>query len=106
MVSALRDHSAFLTLLLQTPSRKQAFAIINTATPKQIQVLGEIALNLLTLPLTKNAAAEVKRKTRMLKRLSDSTLSIKRKHELLKRHQQDVLDVLYPVTTQLLELLQ
>lgn len=104
MSETVRVNEAYLTLLLNTPSKKQAVLLLSSATKEQIHALSEIALNLLHLPLGKEASKEVNKRRRLLEKLADKKLSFKRKGQLIKKHHRSMIDVLHPVREQILRL--
>ena len=106
MSQLLKKNASYISLLLQTENKKQAYALLQTATPEQTRALSEIAFNLLRLPLGDEAAGEVRNKRKLLKRLSDKDINTKLKSSLIANHRKLMIDVLHPVTEEILKLLQ
>ena len=105
MSKLLKKNADYLSLLLRTHSHKQAIALLVTATTDQIQAISEIALNLVNLPLSGEAEAQVNKRRRFLERIGNNHSSLKARARLLKRNHRILLEILHPVTGQILRLL-
>ena len=105
MSALLQDNTYFLRLLLET-AKKQALVLLENTTPPQATVLGEIAANLLTLPLT-SALAErlVKRNKKLLRELSKKKNSVRTKQKLLSDNSVRIYNLLKSVEDNLLTLI-
>ena len=96
----------YVKLLLTTPSRTQAIALLDTATDNQISSLSDIAKNLLLLPLSPRAKRVVEKRKGLLKKISNYSLSYRQRGSLLSKHYRLVLEVLSAVKHPLLKLLK
>ena len=107
MSRVLEAHADFVRLLLQTPSKTQAVALLDTCTNGQIDALSDIAKNLLHLPLSPSARIVVSKRRNLLNKLSPSSkLSVHQKARLIGKHYRLVLEVLKAVKKPLLQLLK
>ena len=104
MSNNLNEHSYFIKLLLET-SKQQARALLETVTNKQVIVISEICLNLLTIPLDKETASIINRRKQILKKLSNSKLTVKIKRRLIATHYRQISHTLLHIKNQLLDLL-
>ena len=95
----------YFILLLTTPSRTQKIALLDTCTNNQIEGFGDIARNLLRLPLSPQARVAVAKRKSFLNKLSVSTISSQEKARLISKHYRLILDILRTVKNPLLKLL-
>ena len=95
----------YIKLLLTTPSRTQCIALLDTCTDQQIDSLGDIAKNLLHLPLSPQARIIVSKRKTLLQKLSQETLSYREKSLFIGKHYRIIIDVLKAVKTPILKLL-
>ena len=103
MSKLLREHGDYLRLLLRTPNRTQAQALLDTATSGQLDLLSEIAHILLSLPLPPSLAKKaVDGKRAFLKKIADKSLSVRRRSALVSKRCKQLLGVLHPVKADLL----
>ena len=65
----IQDNSNFIGLLIKT-TFIQAQALLDTVTKNQIQVIAEIAKNLLTIPLANEIKEEVESNNKLLRKNS------------------------------------
>lgn len=93
----------FLHLILHT-SNDQALALIDTITPEQIELLSEIAFNILKLPLPKKAKHLVNSKILLFRRLADKKTSKDKKKRLLHKNAKHILLTLWAIRPQLQQL--
>ena len=94
----------YLRLLLTTPNKTQAIALLDTATGSQLDLLAEIAHNLLTLPLPQAVAENVLEngKRGLLEKIADKSLSKRRRSVLVSRHCKRLLDIFLTVKSYLI----
>ena len=105
MSKLLRNNAPFISLLLSTPSRQQAIALLDTATPEQAKTIAEIGKNLLLLPLSAKVRLTVNKRRKLLEKLADAKISAKKKYLLISKHFRLILEVLYAAKKGLLEIL-
>ena len=103
MSKHIAKNTHFLSLLLNT-SNDQAIALLYTATPEQLQLLSEIAYNLLELPLNKKAVHLVKAKKQFFETFAHKKLAQAQKIRLLRKHSEHLLTTLLAVKGQLEQL--
>lgn len=106
MTANLRRQRAYLTLLLTTPSKTQATALVDTATKDQAGALSEIAYNLLRLPLAPGLKQSIGKRKSILKKISDPKLTPRKRLSLLSKHQRVIIQVLRMVKSRLLPMLK
>ena len=97
------QNKEFLHLILHS-TNDQAVALIDTVTPEQIQLLSEIAYNILQLPLPKKGKYLVNSKLMLFKRLADKKTSKDKKKRLLHKNAKHILLTLWAIRPQLQQL--
>ena len=102
MSQLLKGNADYINLLLSTPKRIQAIALLDTATPGQVNTLMEIAKNVLHLPLSPGAKLAIAKRKRFLEDLANNQKSIRSKSRLLSKHHRLILEILSAVKTPLL----
>ena len=95
----------FLQLLLNT-TPLQAISLILTATDDQIIAISEIAYNLIQLPLKGKEKDLIKKRQKILKKISNKNLTLKKKQELIQRHRKIIINILLFFKQKLIELLK
>lgn len=106
MSQILSKNKDYIQLLVTTPSRTQATALLDTCTNNQIDAIANIAKNLLRLPLTPAARIIVSKRKGLLHKLSPSSgLTYRTKARLIGKHYRLILEVLSFVKKPLLELI-
>ena len=103
MSRRLKECQDFLKALLKG-SRVQGEAILITASEKQVNCLGEVASNLLRLPLSKKAKKLVMKCRKILTILGNFALSAKKRLVVIHKYAKKILAVLMAVKNRLLEL--
>ena len=105
MASArLTSCASYIRLLLET-TKEQALALLSTATTRQIEAIGEIAFNLITLSLPANVKRLVTRSKDLLQKLAKKKISFRSKIRLLKKNCSKFMSLLQKIKTSLLNLL-
>lgn len=89
----VKDNADFISLLLNT-TFIQAQALLDTATKEQVQVLTQIARNLLQIPLESEAKEVVEKNTKILKRLADTDKSLRKRAALIGTHRKKLITIL------------
>ena len=83
----LKEHPNYLRLLLTTPNKTQAVALLDTATEGQLDLLSEIAHNLLALTLPPSLAKRITEgKQMLLKKIADKSQSKRRRLATVSKH--------------------
>ena len=106
MSELLKQNGNFIDLVLSTPKRLQAVALLDTATPDQVRTLAEIARNVLHLPLSPEARLTINKRRHLLEKLSNQKLSTRRKADLISKHHRLILEVLHAIKVPLQELMK
>lgn len=104
MSARLDGCSSFLRVLL-TAEKTQAEALLVTASDRQVDCVSEIALNLLKLPLGREAKKMVVKHAKLFKQVADLAASVKKRLVLLQKHAKRIILVLLSVRKRLLALL-
>ena len=105
MSKRLFREAAFIELLLNT-NKQQAYALLETATLKQVLVLIEIFINLHSLKIPKQTENLLGKRKRLFQPLISNQVKVNRKQELIRQHRLQILDTLRSVRPRLLELLK
>ncbi len=108
MSSTLQKAKYFLLLLMdKKTSKEQARALLETATPDQVNSITEIIHNLLfgELPLNKNIKETLKKRRKSLTKISDKTKSVRSRSCLVQQHSRLVYDTVLQVKTILTKVL-
>jgi len=105
MSELLRKVGAYIHLVLHS-SKAQSEALLETATPIQIQALCEVFYNLFHLPLKGLAKSKLQSRKRVLKRLINKSLAVPIKTRLVHKHSRLIRDTLISVKKQLTQLLK
>lgn len=101
---AVRSEEYYFRLLLET-DKKQAKLLLTNPNSGQLSALSEIAYNLISLVLPKQAQKLVKKLKTFLTKISKKATSIRAKIGLLKKHWKALLDVLKSVKDEILMLI-
>ena len=104
MSKLLQSNTYFLRLLFHT-TKKQALLLLENTTPSQSLALGEIALNLLHLPLNKKEKKEVSRHNNVLKKISKKKLPIKTRQKLISKNKKVIYSILQSIESSLFKLI-
>ena len=93
MSKIIKDNFSYLKLLVETKSRIQKEALINTITRDQIKCVIEITYNIvhLNIPLTVSDRRKLVRHVSVLKDIINRKKSFKKVGEIIRRHQSVVL---------------
>ena len=93
MSKIIKDNFSYLKLLVETKSRIQKEALINTITRDQIKCVIEITYNIvhLNIPLTASDRRKLVRHVSVLKDIINRKKSFKKVGEIIRRHQSVVL---------------
>lgn len=93
MSELLRDHSNFLSLILNTDPIQQK-SLLDSITPSQALLIGEIFLNLLNIEHEDKDFSFLKNKIRVLESLSKRNLSARYRRSLVRKHKVLILKIL------------
>lgn len=103
----LKKAKHWLRLLLEPNiSTKQAKALLNTATPKQVRAIVEIVYNLLNHPDLRILARNLKRILRHRRWKSMQKKGIRSNHKIIRKYIPEVLTMLHAVRGLVLDLLK
>ena len=105
MSQALQKHKNFMELLLTT-HKNQARALIETITKEQLNLIIEIFFNLLKLNVPSETKILLKRRARLVSKLTNRRLSISTKQALVSRHFHQLYHTLLSVKGKLLQLIR
>ena len=104
MSETLMLNKHFINLFLNT-SKQQQKALFETITNNQILVVSEICYNLLKLELNGETQQIVKKRKKILQKISNHKLTIKNKKKLIVKHYKQLNVILLTVKDKLLELI-
>lgn len=93
----IKDNSNFIGLLIKT-TFIQAQALLDTVTKNQIQVIAEIAKNLLTIPLANEIKEEVESNNKLLRKIASKDIGINKKARIISLHRKKLIKVLRKAT--------
>ena len=93
----------YINLILRDGNKNQAIALLETASKNQAKLLGEIALNLQTLPLHRKYASF--KHSKLLKRISSNSKSSKEKAAIVATSHRALLKILLLAAPVLKEIL-
>ena len=105
MSQSLQKQKHFIELLLST-DKIQAKSLIETINREQLHVIIEIITNLLKLNVPKQTKILLKRRARLMSKLTNKRLSISTKHSLVRKHFRQIYDTLLSVKGKLLQLVR
>ena len=105
MSSLLKDNASYIALILNTSSKTQAAALLDTATREQIRTLDEICRNLLSLPLSSTSKQTIDTKRTFLTRFTNPKLTSSAKGKLISKHYRLMLTILFAVKRDLLDVI-
>ena len=105
MSKRLISQQTFLELLLKT-EKQQARALMDTITQGQLDALIEIFINLMTLKVPPKTQSLLRRRRRLLSKLTNKRTKVSTKLALLRRHFRQIYDTLLSVKDRLLGLLR
>ena len=98
MSPLVKENSDFIGLLLSTTSL-QAQALLDTVTAKQVQVISQIARNLLETPLGDEAKKEVANNRKLIGKLGDVHIGVTKKARFIGIHRKRIIAVLRAAKT-------
>ena len=104
MSKTLIDNKCFIILFLET-SKQQRRVLFDTLTNTQILVITEICYNLLKLELTDSIQQVIKKRKKILQKLTNSRYKIKTKKTIIVKHYKQISEILLLVKEQLLQLI-
>ena len=105
MSKKLKKEKHFLELLLTT-DKDQVKALMESLTASQVEVLVEIFINLLHINTPKKTKDLLRRRQRLIKKLTSRQLTIATKYRTIRQHMRQVYDTLLSVKGKLLQLLR
>lgn len=106
MSRLLQQSQSFLTLLLNNKDKRQQYALVQTITVDQLNALTEIFYNLLNnVPLDKKEEQMVKKKRRIMQKLSLISKSFNSRRKVLVSNKSTFLKILLHFKDKLLEVL-
>ena len=105
MSKRLQKEKHFLELLLTT-DKHQVKALMESLTASQVEVLVEIFINLLHINTPKKTKDLLRRRQRLIKKLTSRQLTIATKYRTIRQHMRQVYDTLLSVKGKLLQLLR
>ena len=94
----------FIFLFLNT-SKQQQKVLFETLTNNQILVVSEICYNLLKLDLDDKTQQIVKKRKKILQKISNHKLTLKNKKKIIIKHYKQLNDILLFIKDKLLELI-
>lgn len=104
MSDILLENSIFIKLLLDT-SKEQVRVLLQSITNRQILAISEICYNLLTITLDKTTKLLIKKRQKILKKLSNKKISLMNKRKLIRKHYIQLSHTLLHVKDKLLTVL-
>ena len=104
MSDTLLTNQYFIKLLLDT-TNEQSRALFQSITNKQIQVISEICFNLLLISVDKSTQLIIKKRKKILEKLSNKKISLLNKKRIIKKHYIQLRHTLLHIKDKLLELL-
>lgn len=104
MSDILLTNQYFIKLLLDT-TNEQSRALFQSITNKQILVISEICFNLLLISVDKSTQLIIKKRKKILEKLSNKKISLLNKKRIIKKHYIQLRHTLLHIKDKLLELL-
>ena len=104
MSKNIKRNENFLKFFLETNSKQQA-ALLETLSKDQALVLSEITKNLLHLNIKPQTKVLLKKKSRLIKKLTDSKTPLKERLRIFKKYQKYWITIFLTVKDNLLQLL-